>query len=45
MFRVAELQADCRVGVYQRVNSAEAQALVKRGYFISSAFTMWKGEG
>lgn len=44
VFGVTDLQAGCKVGVDQRVNLVEVQVLVKKGYLISSAFTLWQGE-
>ena len=44
-FGRADLEAGCASGVYEELSEEEAQDLVARGYLLSSAFTVWQGEG
>ena len=44
-FGRADLEAGCRNGVYEEVPLGEADDLVRRGYLVSSAFTVWQGDG
>ena len=39
-----DLEAGCLSGVYQAVPPEEAEELVRRGFLISSAFTVWQGD-
>ena len=39
-----DLEAGCASGVYEEVAAWEAEDLVRRGYLISSAFTVWQGD-
>ena len=39
-----DLESGCKSGVYEEVSQEEAEDLVRRGYLISSAFTVWQGD-
>lgn len=39
-----DLEAGCLSGVYQKVSAEESEELVRKGYLISSAFTIWQGD-
>jgi hypothetical protein len=40
-----DLAAGCAEGVYEEIGAKRAQELVERGLMVSSAFTIWQGEG
>lgn len=44
-FGRADLEAGCANGVYEELSQEEADDLVSRGFLLSSAFTVWQGEG
>ena len=43
-FGIADLETGCRSGVYEELSSEQAEDLVRRGFLISSAFTVWQGD-
>ena len=43
-FGLSELAEGCRVGTYQRVSDAHAEAQVDKGALISNAFVTWQRE-
>lgn len=40
-----DLEAGCASGVYEELGHRETEDLLGRGFLISSAFTVWRGEG
>lgn len=44
-FGVADLETGCKTGVVEEVDEEEVKDLIRRGYLVSSAFTIWQGEG
>lgn len=40
-FGIADLEESCKAGVHEREEESEVEALIKRGYLVSSAFTLW----
>lgn len=44
-FGRADLKKGCESGVYEELTDEEAQDLIARGFLLSSAFTVWQGEG
>ena len=44
-FSMGDLVRGCREGVYEELGVGEAVAIARGGRMISSAFTVWQGEG
>lgn len=43
-FGLADLEAGCQAGVYEELSQEKTEDLTRRGFLISSAFTIWQGE-
>jgi hypothetical protein len=40
-----DLRAGCATGIYEEVSTEEVREVVRTGRIVSSAFTVWQGEG
>ena len=40
-----DLKVGCGMGVYEKMTPEGREDLIRRGFLVSSAFTLWQGEG